>query len=372
MSAPALTVGIKKKLGAFALDVVFEGAAGVTVLFGPSGAGKSATLAAIAGVLAPDGGRITLGDDVLYDRAGRIVLKPEARRIGWVFQDARLFPHLSVEGNLRYGLARARGRPAPIAFDAVVGVLGLAALLRRRPRDLSGGEAQRVSIGQALLSQPRLLLMDEPLSALDAARKGEILAFIEQVRDAFALPIVYVTHSLTETVRLADRLVVMEAGRVVGEGTLSEVLARADLPLLAERTDAVAVVEGAVTDPDPARDLTLVRAGEGVWLCPPLNKPVGAPVRLVVLARDVILAVTEPQGLSARNVLPGRIEHMTPRRDGSVLARLDVGGRLILSALTPDAVQALALRPGLPVWAVVKSVAIEGTGRSGFSPLFDG
>lgn len=371
MSAP-LSVAVQKTLGAFDLDVVFEGAPGVTVLFGPSGAGKSATLAAIAGVLAPDGGRIALGEETLYDEGRRIALPPEARRIGWVFQDARLFPHLTVERNLRYGLARAGRRAAPIAFDEVSAVLGLERLLARRPRDLSGGEAQRVSIGRALLSQPRLLLMDEPLSALDAARKADILAFIERVRDSFALPILYVTHALAETVRLADRLVLMEAGRVVAEGPLAELLARADLPMLAERADAAAVLDGVVTAHEPARGLSVVRAGQGLWLCPALDKPIHAPVRLVVLARNVILAVSEPQGLSARNVLQGRLESLTTRRDGSVLARLDVGGRPLLAALTPDAVTALSLQPGLPVWAVVKSVAIEGAGRSRLSALFDG
>jgi molybdate transport system ATP-binding protein len=369
---PFLSVAIKARLGGFNLDVAFEGPAGITVLFGPSGAGKSATLAAIAGALRPDGGCIRLGDAVLYHKSARINLKPEGRGVGWVFQDARLFPHLDVRANLRYGLKRSRAQAETIRFEDVVSVLGLDRLLARRPRDLSGGEAQRVALGRALLSQPRLLLMDEPLSALDAARKADILAFIERVRDVFAIPTLYVTHSLAETVQLADRLVVLNDGRVMAEGPPADVLSRPDLPLLAARADAASVIEGVIAEHQSDRRLTLVRAGGAVWTCPLLDKAVEAPVRLVVLARDVMLAIEEPTGLSARNSLPGEIVSLTPRGDDAVLAVLAVGGRRILCTLTPDAVESLALRPGLSVWAVVKSVAIEGAGRDGLLPLFDG
>ncbi len=370
MTAP-LSVSIKKRLGAFDLDMTFEGAPGITVLFGPSGAGKSLTLAAIAGAVRPDSGRVAVGGEALFDKCARIDLKPEARRIGWVFQDARLFPHLNVAANLRYGLKRAPVASRGIAFAEVAEVLGLERLLVRRPRDLSSGEAQRVALGRALLSQPRLLLMDEPLSALDAARKGDILAFIERVREAFAIPTLYVTHSLAETVRLADRLVVVEAGHVTAQGPLSEVLGRPDLPQLAGRADAAAAVEGVIANHAPERGLTLVRAGDFDWACSLSAKPVGAAVRLVILARDVILAIQPPLGLSARNVLEGKLLSLAPRADGSVLARVGVGGRPILAALTPDAVQALGLRPDLPVWAVVKAVAIEGAARDRLQPLFD-
>ncbi len=223
----ALSAAIGKRLGGFDLDVAFEGAAGITVLFGPSGAGKSLTLAAIAGEVRPDKGRITIGEAVLFDKPARIDLKPQARRVGWVFQDARLFPHLSVEGNLRYGLKRAVGASPRIAFDEVAAVLGLERLLARRPRELSGGEAQRVALGRALLSQPRLLLMDEPLSALDDFLKAEILAFIERIKVAFAAPMLYVTHSRAEALRLADRIVVLDNGRVVGAGPPKETMAAA-------------------------------------------------------------------------------------------------------------------------------------------------
>ncbi len=224
----ALSVRIEKRVGRFALDVAFEGGDDVTVLFGASGAGKSTVLTAIAGALSPDSGYVRLGDEVLFDRVeGRranVDIPLERRRIGWVFQDARLFPHLNVEDNLRYGFKRA-AKGGPIAFDDVAGMLGIEPILDRRPLTLSGGEAQRVAIGRALLSQPRLLLMDEPLAALDDFRKVEILAFIERVRDVFAIPILYVTHSRIEALRLAERIVVLKDGRVSAAGPPQETMA---------------------------------------------------------------------------------------------------------------------------------------------------
>ncbi len=212
------------RLGTFRLDVAFEGPAdGVTVLFGPSGAGKSATLAVVAGLLRPDMGEVVLGDRVLTDTAARLFVPAERRRIGLVHQDARLFPHLSVERNLRYGLKRARGDHR-IGWDAVIEVLAIGHLLARGPRDLSGGERQRVAIGRALLSQPELLLLDEPVSALDADRRAEVLAFIGALKTRFGLPMLYVTHSADEARRLGDRLVRIEAGRVVAQGSVAELL----------------------------------------------------------------------------------------------------------------------------------------------------
>jgi molybdate transport system ATP-binding protein len=357
-----LKVQVKKRLGSFTLNVAFEAPGrGVTCLFGASGAGKSATLSAIGGTLRPDQGRIAIGDDVLFDGASRLNRPMEQRGVGWVFQDARLFPHLSVEANLRYGLQRVRGRGDKVGFDEVLTVLGVETLLARRPRDLSGGERQRVAIGRALLSQPRLLLMDEPLSALDAARKAEILPFLERLKGAFNLPILYVTHNLSEVMRLADRLVLLDAGKVAAEGPLAEVLARADAPLLSARADAAAVLDAMVSGHDTGRGLTRLEAGGVALLTPLLDRPVGAAVRAVVLARDVLLAGERPRALSARNVMPGKVERLTPRADGSVLVTVALdGGPNLLSAITRDAVDDLALLPGRTVWAVVKSVAVEG------------
>lgn len=214
-----ISVVVQRRLGAFTLDIAFEGPSdGVTALFGPSGAGKSATLAAIAGSGAITHGRIALGTRVLTDTAAGIFVPPPKRRIGWVFQDARLFPHLRVEANLRYGLKRAPPLPHRIAFDHVVAMLDIAPLLTRGVADLSGGERQRVALGRALLSQPDLLLLDEPLAALDGARKAEILAYIQRLKTDFRLPMVYVTHDADEVRVVADHVVLLEAGRVVATG----------------------------------------------------------------------------------------------------------------------------------------------------------
>jgi len=367
-----LDVSVGWSAGAFTLAAAFTAGPGVTVLFGPSGAGKSTLLSLIAGASKPHAGHIILQGEALFDADRGVNLPPEARGLGWVFQDARLFPHLTVEENLRFGLRRRRGRPAFIAPDDVARALGLERLLARRPRHLSGGEAQRVALGRALLSQPKLLLLDEALAGLDAARKAEILRLIERVRDQFAVPMLYVTHSLGETVRLADRLVVLQDGRVVAEGSLGAVLARTDLPALAERADVGAAVEGVVARHDAARGVTLVRGAGVEWVCPPLDAAVGSRARLAVLARDVILALAPPSGLSARNIVKTRIDAFAPRGDGSVLVRLLAADQPLLALVTPDSVSALDLRPGLEVWAVVKSVALEGVGRQGLASAFDG
>lgn len=354
-----LVVRVARALGDFHLDAAFEGpAAGVTVLFGASGAGKSAVLSCIAGAARPASGRIVLGDRVLFDSDARIDLPMQRRRVGWVFQDARLFPHLSVASNLRFGQVRA---PAgPIAFDQVVSVLGVEPLLKRRPRDLSGGERQRVGLGRALLSQPSLLLMDEPLAALDTPRKAEILPFLERLKQSFALPILYVTHSLAEAVRLGDRMVVMDAGKVIAQGPLAEIVSRPDLPLVTNRNEVGAVLDATVSGGEGG--LTLLKAGAWDVRVPRIDRAAGGSVRVYVLARDVMLATEPPRGISARNVLNGTIRQLSPRPDGSVLASLEHGGLILLSSITADAVAALALQPGREVWAIVKSVAIEGAG----------
>jgi molybdate transport system ATP-binding protein len=362
-----LEVEVKARLGDFRLDAKFQGAgAGVTVLFGPSGSGKSSVLAAVAGALRPGSGRIALGGEVLFDSLKGFDVPMEQRRVGWVFQDARLFPHLSVEDNLRFGLKRAP--EGPIRFDEAVEALGVGHLLRRRPRDLSGGERQRVGLGRALLSQPRLLLMDEPLAALDVPRRAEILPFLERVKTGFGVPILYVTHSLAEAVRLGDRMIVLRDGEVIGQGPLAEVVSRPQLTLTGSHARDGAALEGVVQAHDPR--LTLVRAGSWEIRAPRLDLEVGAPVRLFVLARDVMLALSAPQRISARNVLKGTIAALEAQ-DGRVLVRVANDGALLLAALTPDAVEDLALKPGMAVYAVVKSVAVDGLG-GGLLEVLDG
>jgi molybdate transport system ATP-binding protein len=361
-----LQVQVQARLGDFRLDARFEGSAGgVTVLYGPSGAGKSSVLAAVAGALTPDAGRIALGDELLFDSAAGLDLPMERRRIGWVFQDARLFPHLTVDANLRYGLKRAA--PGPIRFDEAVEALGVGHLLHRRPRDLSGGERQRVGLGRALLSQPRLLLMDEPLASLDAARRAEILPFFERVR-SFGVPILYVTHSLAEAVRLGDRMAVMRDGQVVAEGPLAEVVSRPELMLTGSHARDGAALDGVVQAHDDR--LTLIMAGGWSVKAPRLALEVGAPVRLFVLARDVMLALDPPQRISARNVLQGTVAGVEAQ-NGRCLVRVETRGAALLAALTPDAVEDLGLEPGMTVYAVVKSVAVDGLG-GGLLEALDG
>jgi molybdate transport system ATP-binding protein len=358
------------RLGAFLLDVDLEPVSpGVTAIFGPSGAGKSQLLAAIAGASRPDEGRIILRGAALFDSQAGVEVAMERRGIGWVFQDGRLFPHLGVEANLRYGARRAGGRDAGVRFDALVEALGIGHLLARRPENLSGGERQRVAIGRALLSQPALLLMDEPLAALDLHRRAEILPYLERLRAlAPELAILYVTHALSEVVRLADRLVIMDGGTIAAQGALAEVLARTDLPVIAARADAAAALDLQVEGHDAARGLTRLLAGRAVLLAPRLALAPGARVRAAALARDVLLATEAPRGLSARNVLPATVQTLAPsgRADGVVLASVQLqGGPTILSALTSDAVAELRLHPGRQVYAIVKSVAVEGLSPGG-------
>ena len=347
----------------FMLDLAFDAPMpGVTAVFGPSGCGKSTLLSAVAGLLQPQQGRVALDGTVLLDTAQRLAIPPERRRCGVVFQDARLFPHLSVETNLRYGLRRAPREAEGPGLDEVVALLGIAPLLHRRPAALSGGEKQRVALGRALLSRPRLLLMDEPLAALDAPRRAEVLPYLARVRDRFHLPILYVTHALDEVDRLADQLVVMEGGRVLAAGPVEEVAARADLPLLAGRRDAGALLPCTVLAHDPARGLTQLAFPGGQLRVPLREEPPGTALRIRLRARDVSVAVEEPRGLSVQNIIAARLEGIQPLTPYEVMLRLRAGEARLLARVTQDAVARLQLEPGRPVWALVKSVAFAGPG----------
>ena len=344
----------------FSLDVAFSAATpGVTAIFGPSGCGKSTILAAVAGLLRPEAGRVALDGRVLLDRARGIAVPPEQRRCGLVFQDARLFPHMTVRSNLRYGLRRAPPGTNGSGFDEVVALLGVEALLERRPCTLSGGEKQRVALGRALLSRPSLLLMDEPLAALDAARKAEVLPFLARVRDVLSVPLIYVTHALDEVDRLADDLVLLEAGRVLASGTVEALSARTDIPVLAGRRDAGAVLCCTVLAHEEARGLSRLGFPGGELLVPLATARVGAALRVRVRARDVSVATEAPRGLSVQNVLPATIEALRPGRPHESVLRLRVGEGALLSRVTTDTVSRLALHPGQAVWALVKSVAFS-------------
>ncbi|MES2711660.1 MAG: molybdenum ABC transporter ATP-binding protein [Pseudomonadota bacterium] len=344
----------------FALDIAFTAPGdGVTALFGPSGSGKSSVLAAIAGLLRPDRGRVALGGIAMLDTERRVMLPPEARRCGVVFQDARLFPHMSVATNLRYGLRRAPAGETGPGFDEVVALLGLAPLLARRPSRLSGGERQRVALGRALLARPRMLLMDEPLASLDAARRGEVLPFIARLRDAARIPILYVTHTLDEVDALADRMVLIEAGRVRAADTVEAIAARTDLPLAARR-DAGAVLPCHVAAHDAARGLTRLDFAGGTLLVPMRGEAVGSVMRLRLRARDVAVALTRPEDISIQNILPATLAAISETgAPHEVFLRLAVGPSTLLARVTRDSVARLGLTPRMALWALVKSVTFD-------------
>lgn len=356
------SVTVKHRFPAAALDVAFDvPSRGITALFGPSGAGKSSILGAAAGSWRPDACRITIDNDVFADTAAGIWLPPEHRRAGLVFQDARLFPHLSVAANLRYGLRRApsTGGLDAIRFDDVVSLLNIGSLLSRRPHALSGGERQRVAIGRALLSQPRVLLMDEPLASLDEALKAEILPYLAALGAVAGRPVLYVTHALDEVTRLADHLVLIEAGQILAAGPLSAVAERADLPL-ARRDDAAALLEGTVAGHDTARELTRIAAGGACFWVPLVEAAIGAPARLRIPAREVILAGRAPEAISVHNIVPGTVRDIVrDEHRRTVIVTVALGHGTLLARVTPDAVSRLGLAAGVSVLALVKSAAIE-------------
>jgi len=357
-----LRVELRKRRGDFALDVNFSAPTpGVTALFGRSGCGKSTLISLIAGLLPPDSGRIVLDDEVLFDSEQRVSVDARLRRIGVVFQDARLFPHLSVLGNLRYG-ARRQPPDAPqrISFDDVVSLLGLAALIQRRPRDLSGGEQQRVALGRALLAQPRLLLLDEPMASLDLARREEVLPYFERLSDALAIPIVYVSHQFDEVLRLATRVVLLDTGRTVADGDIATVSRHPALRAIVGPDAVGAVMTGSVERVD-ASGLVELRVGDAAFNVEIDGASVGQRIQIQVLARDVIIASELPRALSVRNVVPARVVAVTPDVGRAVLVELDLGGTAtLLARITARASQELGLAAGKQVWALIKAVSLRG------------
>ena len=357
-----LEVGVVKHFSKFDLQVEFSASDGITALFGRSGAGKTTIANMIAGLVRPDLGIIKIQGRTLFDHRQGVMQPPEQRRVGYVFQDARLFPHKNVRENLLYGRQLRRKFTDAIDYDDVIGLLGIEPLLTRAVNQLSGGERQRVAIGRALLSRPEILIMDEPLAALDGGRRAEIIPYIERLRDRFELPILYISHSIQEVTRLADTLVLLDAGAVVAAGSPRELLTRLDLRPITGRYQAGALVIGRVDEQLTHAGLTRVRFGANSLLLPLIDQPIGTELRLRVLARDVAIALEPVHRVSIQNQVPARIASMTIEDGPFAELRLDVGGTFLLARITAHSARQLRLRERMEVTALIKSIAIERSG----------
>ena len=344
----SLNLALHHRFPATTLDVAFTAPPGVTALFGPSGAGKTSVANAVAGLLRPDSGHVHLNGRTLFGPG--VWMPPHLRRVGYVFQEARLFPHMTVRKNLLYGA------PDDTGLSHIADLLDIAPLLSRRPAHLSGGERQRVAIGRALLRAPELLILDEPLSALDAARKDDILPYLERLAGEASIPILYVSHSLAEVIRLADHVALIANGRLAGFGTPQTVFSDPHLAAHLGPRAAGAVLSGHVTAQD-ADGLAVIATGMGDLVLP-LPVAVGQPVRLRITAEDVMLSRTRPGGLSALNILPARVLDLHVQ-DATVLVRLTCGAdQILLARITRRSATALDLTPGAPVHAILKSAAL--------------
>jgi molybdate transport system ATP-binding protein len=341
----------------FTLDVDLElPPTGITGIFGPSGAGKTTVLRCVAGLERAQPALVRIAGETWQDE--RVFVPAWRRAVGYVFQEASLFDHLDVRGNIEYG--RRRAKAGGSSLDAAIDLLGIGALLGRKPSSLSGGEKQRVAIARAVASAPKLLLLDEPLAALDVARRGEILPWLLRLRSELKLPMLYVTHSIDEVARLADTVVMIEAGRATASGPAREILSRIDTSA-SFGDDAGALLEGRIAQRDAHWQLARIDFDAGQLWLRDAGLAQGQAVRLRVLARDVSIATHEPQGSSIQNILAGTLEEIAPDAHPSqVMVSVRCGGSLLLARITARAAHSLALAPGQRVWAQVKSVALVG------------
>lgn len=352
----SLTVRLRHRFPGFDLDVDFEAPPGITVLFGRSGSGKTSVIEAVAGLLRPDKARIVAGERVLCDTGAGVNLPPHRRRLGYVFQEGRLFPHLTVRRNLAYGRWFAPRGARLEETGRVVEMLGLGPLLERRPAALSGGEKARVALGRALLAGPELILADEPLSALDAPRKAEILPYLERLRDETRLPILYVSHDASEVARLATSVVALEAGRVTGQGPVEAVLGDPELRPLGARAAGAVISARVVRHAEDG--LSELEAGGAPLVLPRVSQAPGEWLRLRIAAHDVIVALERPEGLSALNALPGRLVSVHPGEGPGAMVVIDTPAGRVLARITARSVRRLALAPGVACHAVLKTVSL--------------
>ena len=345
------------------IEAKFSSDARVLALFGRSGSGKSTVVNAIAGLVSADRGRVVVDGETLFDSVRGINRPIEQRGVGYVFQEGLLFPHLNVRQNLLYGAGRSAVGPgrsgASVAFDQVVQLLGIEALLSRAAPSLSGGEKQRVAIGRALLSKPRLLLMDEPLASLDTGRRSEILRLIERVRDECGVRIIYVSHSIGEVSRLADDVVLMNDGQMIAFDATETLFNRADLRPYTGRFEGGALIEAHVLMHDMKYFLTTFKFDGGELVAPGVDTPIGTRVRIRIRARDVSLASVRPQGLSIRNVLEGTVGDIDDRGGAIVEVHVQLAGRELLSRISRQALDEMKLVKGQPVFALIKAIAFD-------------
>ena len=330
---------------------------GISALFGPSGSGKTTCLRVIAGLERASSASVTVDGEIWQDDARGIFMPTHARAIGYVFQEASLFAHLTVQRNLEFGLRRIPPAARRVTLAQAVDMLGLGHLLQQGARTLSGGERQRVAIARALLTSPRLLLMDEPLAALDAARKSEIMPYLERLHTALEMPVLYVSHAMDEVARLADHLVLLQSGRVVASGPIGALMTRLDLAV-AHGDAAGALVEATIVAHDARYHLSCAGFSGGQLLLARQDVALGTTVRIRIQARDVSLCLQPPQGSSVLNSVAATVVALSDDAPGQVMVALDAGATRLLARITRKSAEALALAPGTPVHAQIKGVAI--------------
>ena len=361
MPEPFIQCDIRKRFSGFELDCSAEFGDGVTALFGRSGAGKTTLLDCIAGMLSPDEGRIVVDGRTVFSSATGTVVSPEKRRFGYVFQDAALFPHMSVERNIRYGFSLTPESEREIQLDQLVGLLGLEPLMDRDVTNLSGGERQRVALARALATSPRLLLLDEPLASLDARYRGTIIAYLKRVARELRTPMVYVSHSLSEVMALAQETLVLDDGKRAVFGTPSSVLASAAVSGIADYADLENIMEALVQEPEGPQGTSTIKLGHATFVSPPIDGPSGGSVMVSLRASDIILSLDAPSRISARNIVSAVVEEIH-EVGPQVLVYADVGERLI-AEITGAALRELDLRPGAEVFLVIKTSSIRVMGR---------